>query len=201
MSRIDLVSKNLLANYFRNCRSLEDIKKWWNALLKQGPDLGYFPNAMKCWLITKPDKEVATRILFDGTAINVTARGHRHLDAALRSREYLEEYVSQKVEAWVSQVVQLAEFAKSQPQASYAAYIFGLRHTWTYFQRTLPDVDELLEPLERAFADSLEGCPILSTRFYWKNRSSIRSIRSIWQIENFSDDPTSNVFYLPFASH
>ena len=68
---------------------------------------------------------------------------------------YLEEYVSQKVEDWVAQVVQLAEFAKSQPQASYAAFIFGLRHTWTYFQRTLPDIDELLEPLERAIADSL----------------------------------------------
>ena len=71
--------------------SLEDIKKWWNALLKHGPDLGYIPNAIKCWLITKPDKEVAARILFDGTAINVTARGHRHLSAALGSREYLEE--------------------------------------------------------------------------------------------------------------
>ena len=62
--------------------SLEDIKKWWNALLKHGPDLGYFPNTMKCWLITKPDKEGAARILFDGTAINVTARGHRHLGSA-----------------------------------------------------------------------------------------------------------------------
>ena len=57
--------------------SLEDIKKWWNALLKHGPDVGYFPNAMKCWLITKPDKEVAARILFDGTAFNLTARGLR----------------------------------------------------------------------------------------------------------------------------
>ena len=60
---------------------------------------------MKCWLITKPDKEVAARILFDGTAINVTVRGHRHLGAALESREYLEEYVSQKVEDWIDQVV------------------------------------------------------------------------------------------------
>ena len=98
--------------------SLEDIKKWWNALLKHGPDLGYFPNAMKCWLITKPDKEVAARILFDGTAINVTARDHRHFGAALGSREHLKEYVSQKFEDCVAQVVQLAEFAKSQPQAS-----------------------------------------------------------------------------------
>ena len=123
-----------------------------NASLKHGPDLGYFPNAMKFWLITKPGKEVAARILFDGTAINVSTWGHRHLGAALGSREYLEEYVSQKVEDWVAQVVQLAEFAKSQPQAD---FIFGLRHMWTYFQRTLPDIDELLEPLERAIADSL----------------------------------------------
>ena len=34
-----------------------------------------------------------------------------------------------------------------------------------------------------------------------KNRSSIRPICSIWRIENFLDDPTSRVFYLPFASH
>ena len=34
-----------------------------------------------------------------------------------------------------------------------------------------------------------------------KYGSSIWSIRSIWRIENFLDDPTSRVFYLPFASH
>ena len=110
---------------------------------------------MKCWLITKPDKEGAAHILFVGTAINLTGWGHRHLGAALGSREYLEEYVSQNVEDWVAHVVQIAEFAKSLPQASYAAFIFGLRHTCTYFQRALPDVDELLEPLERAIAYSL----------------------------------------------
>ena len=36
----------------------------------------------------------------------------------------------------------LAEFATSQPQASYAAFTFGLRHRWTYFMRTLPDIEE-----------------------------------------------------------
>ena len=34
-----------------------------------------------------------------------------------------------------------------------------------------------------------------------KNRSSIRPICSIWRIEKFLDEPTSSVFYLPFASH
>ena len=68
---------------------------------------------------------------------------------------FLEEYVNGKVEDWVSQIVKLAEFAASHPQACYAAFTFGLRHRWTYFLRTLPDIEDLLEPLERAIADVL----------------------------------------------
>ena len=46
-------------------------------------------------------------------------------------------------------------FPVSQPQASYAAFTFGLRHRWTYFLRTFPGIAELLEPLERAISDVL----------------------------------------------
>ena len=45
------------------------------------------------------------------------------------------------------EVTKLADFATSQPQACYAAFTFGLRHRWTYFLRTLPDIAELLAPL------------------------------------------------------
>ena len=43
----------------------------------------------------------------------------------------------------------------SQPQACFAAFTFGLKHRWTYFLRTLPDIDTLLEPLVRALAEVL----------------------------------------------
>ena len=43
----------------------------------------------------------------------------------------------------------------NQPQASYAAFMFGLRHRWTYFLRTLPDIADLLELLERSISDVL----------------------------------------------
>ena len=46
-----------------------------------------------------------------------------------------------------------AEFAVSQPQACFVAFTFGLKHHWTYFLRTLPDIDTLLEPLECALAE------------------------------------------------
>ena len=93
--------------------------------------------------------------MFKDTAVNVTVEGQKHLGAVIGSREYLEEYVSEKVTNWVSEVTKLAEFALSQPQACYAAYTFGLKHRWTYFLRTLPDIQELLEPLENAISKVL----------------------------------------------
>ena len=71
------------------------------------------------------------------------------------AQSYFEDYVVEKVEDWVGQVIKLAEFALSRPQASYAAFTFGLRHRGTYFLRTLPDVADLLEPLEHAISDVL----------------------------------------------
>ena len=87
--------------------------------------------------------------------INVTTEGHKHLGTALGSRSFLEEYVGEKVDEWVNKVTKPADFAISQPQACYAAFTFGLRHRWTYFLRTLQDIAELLEPLERAINEVL----------------------------------------------
>ena len=55
----------------------------------------------------------------------------------------------------MGQVTKSAEILLSQPQACYAAFTFGLKHRWTYFLGTLPDLEDLLAPLERAIADDL----------------------------------------------
>ena len=54
--------------------------------------------------------------------------------------------------SWVNEIIKLAEFATTQPQASYAVYTFGLKHRWTYYYRTLPDIQDLLK-LEDAIAN------------------------------------------------
>ena len=135
--------------------SVEDIKIWWKTLEEYGPELGYYPNAKKCWIVVKPNREDWARKVFEDTSINITTEGHRHLGAALGSESFREEYISKKVEVWVHEVTKLAEFALSQPQACFAAFSFGLKHCWTYFLRTLPDLQVLLEPLEKAISDKL----------------------------------------------
>ena len=66
------------------------------------------------------------------------------------SEEYQKDYVDGKVTEWVGEIVKLAEITTTEPQAFYSAYIFGLKNKWTYFLRTIPDTQDLLEPLERA---------------------------------------------------
>ena len=103
----------------------------------------------------KPEKEGCAEEMFAGTGISITIEGRKHLGAALGSRSYLEQYsVGGKVEDWVGEVTRLAEFPRSQPQAS-GAFTFGFGHRWTYFMRTLPDMENLLQPLKRAISDVL----------------------------------------------
>ena len=91
----------------------------------------------------KPNSEHAEKAAMILSNITRTENGCSYL--------FLEEYVSGKVDAeWVHEVTKLADFAISQPQTSHAALTFGLRHRWTYFLRKLPDIAELLKPLERA---------------------------------------------------
>ena len=96
-----------------------------------GPPLGYFPNPQKCWLIVKSERERLAKEIFGEININITTEGRKHLGAALGSRVFFEEYVDEKVGEWVAQVTRLAEFATTQPQSSFAAFVFGLRHRWT----------------------------------------------------------------------
>ena len=109
------------ANDANGIGTISDIKKWWDALNEYGPGFGYSPNAKKCWIIAKPPKEERVRKAFKDTPINVTTEGRKHLGAAFSSRSYASEYISEKVETWVSEVTKLAEFALSQPQACHAA--------------------------------------------------------------------------------
>ena len=63
--------------------------------------------------------------------------------------------MSAKVLGWTKEIEHLAKVAVSQPHAAYAAFTHGLSSRWTYLLRTIPDIQDLLLPLENAIHQSL----------------------------------------------
>ena len=91
---------------------LTPLREWWDHLQLIGPDYGYHPNALKTWLIVNDDKLEAATAAFEGTGVNITCQGRRHLGAAVGTRTFVEEYVQHKVADWVVEVERLSLIAK-----------------------------------------------------------------------------------------
>ena len=124
------------------------MRLWWNQISSLGPPFGYFPNASKTWLVVKEQYLKHAQILFANTCVNVTTDGRPHLGAAIGSSSYIAQYVSSKISIWVQELHLLSSFANTQPHAAYSAFTHGLISKWLFIARTIPDVDDLFQPLE-----------------------------------------------------
>ena len=131
------------------------LRAWWENLSLSGPTFGYHPNGSKTHLVVKEEHEERARQIFRDTDIQISIHGKRHLGAALGSRTFTEEYVRDKVQGWLQEISHLSEIAISQPHAAYAAFVHGLSSRWSYLSRTIPDIDDLLLPLEAAIQQTL----------------------------------------------
>ena len=134
---------------------LHSLRNWWDALLKHGTAYGYFPNAEKSWIIVKEGNLEEAKEIFQNTGINITVEGRRHLGSALGDTAFVERFVQMKVESWVGEIQSLAEIARTQPHAAYAAYTHCVMSKWNFLMRTLPGISDLLQPLEEAIATKL----------------------------------------------
>ena len=143
--------------------SCSNLKAWWDDLSSRGPAFGYFPNASKSYLVVKEEHEASARQLFMDTDVQITTDGKQHLGAAIGSKSFTEEYVCRKVQEWVTEIKRLAEVARSQPHAAFSAFTHGLSSRRLYLMRTIPDICDLLLPLEneihQSFIPALTGRP------------------------------------------
>ena len=93
--------------------------------------------------------------------MNITTHGRPHLGAALGSKEFVEQFVSDRVHRWTQEILTLSDIAKSQPHAAHAAFIHGYVHKFSFLCRTIPNIEGHLHPLENCirsnFIPSLTG--------------------------------------------
>ncbi|KAG0724416.1 hypothetical protein GWK47_040617 [Chionoecetes opilio] len=129
---------------------ISELKKWWALVEKNGPTIGYTPNATKSILIVKPEHYENGVQLFRGSGVTVTKDGQRHLGAVIGTEEFKAKYVEEKVSEWVKEVGVLSGMAKTEPHAAYSAFTHGLQHRWSFVKRTIPGISRLLRPLEES---------------------------------------------------
>ena len=112
------------------------------------PSLFSSQNASKSWLVVKAEQEQEARDLFANTGVNFSIEGRKYLGGFVGTTEGKENYVRELVEDWVAQLEVLAEVAKCEPQAAYSSFTSGFKHKLTYFIRTMPNISEILKPVD-----------------------------------------------------
>eukprot|EP00794_Sanderia_malayensis_P018637 gene18637-biopygen15703 len=127
---------------------LRPLLKWWENLLNVAPKVGYYPKSTKSWLIVKPEKKDLAQKLFNDTNINITVDGQRHLGAVIGSADFRQNFIKEKVDKWVRELTILSKIGTIYPQAAYCAFTAGYRHKFNYTLRTIPCLNEHLNPVE-----------------------------------------------------
>ena len=135
---------------------LESLRDWWDALVEKVPSFGFYPNAIKIFLVVKSDRRERAVNVFEGTAVQITTEGRQYLGGALGTEKSVQHFIADKVSDCTSEVRRLAKFAATQPQAAYAEYTNGLINHWIYALRvTTPIEESLVKPLEDAVSQKL----------------------------------------------
>ena len=145
---------------------LEQLRRWWDKVNECGPAFGYFPNAVKTWLIVKESQLALAKELFRGTGVQITTEGHRLLGAPVGTRQFCERYVEDAVASWKQQLETLASVARVQPHAANATFTHGFVGKWTFLARTAGNTgaSALFQPLEDTIPSRSKLIPLLTGR-------------------------------------
>ena len=145
----------MLADDATSAGKIKDLKEWWDIIPKEGEIIGYYVNTSKSWIIIKDVTKLGDAKEQFGNSIKFTTDGKRHLGAIIGSQSFKDEYVNEKVEKWCQEIERLIKIEETQPHAAYAAYIHGLQHKYTYFKRTIPNLDDYLHRLDELITERL----------------------------------------------
>ena len=149
------VKQACLADDATGCGSIANFWKWYGKLIEKGKKDGYFVNKLKCWLVVKSESlSEKAKVMFNRT-IKVTTAGKRHLGAALGPQDFKTAYCKDKIEKWAKELNVLSGIAVSQPHPAFSAFSKGFKSKFTYFFRTMPEIADMLEPIECVLENKL----------------------------------------------
>ena len=142
---------------------LQALLEWWQVLVHEGPQFGYFPNSVKTWLVVKPQHLEEAIQAFHGTGVQLTTEGRPYLGIPLGTDAFKEHFTEQKFATWKAELTVLSDAARHQPHAAFAAFTHGVRHKWSYYLRSTECGANQLSALDEAvgsmFLPAITGQP------------------------------------------
>ena len=69
-----------------------------------GPLLGYYPNALKSWLIVKSHCKTQADLIFADTKISITTEGRKYLGGYIGTSTSRDSYIKTLIQGWINQV-------------------------------------------------------------------------------------------------
>ena len=148
MSGIQSTRQVWYAHDSTTCGTIDRLLMWGHKLVDVGPTFGYFPNPSKTWLLVKEDLMDKANELFHDTGVFITSEDRPVLGSPVGTPDFISNWVKEKIDLWVDELLTLTEFSKMDPQAVYSSLTHGWMSHWTYLSRTCPDIGPLLHPLE-----------------------------------------------------
>ena len=112
------------------------------------PRYGYHANASKTWLVVKEQSHAAATALFEETGIKITTEGRPLLGAPIGTNQYKDNFISEKVDEWTSEISALANISRVHPHPAYTAYTNGQANKWVYQARVSENCGDHFEKLE-----------------------------------------------------
>ena len=147
------IKQAAFADDFAGCGKLHQLHTWWKKIEQFGPSLGYYPNALKSWLIVKSHCKTQADSIFADTKINITTEGRKYLGGYIGTSTSRDSYIKTLIQGRINQVENLTQIAYTEPQAAYSAFVAGFQHKLTYHIRTIPEMSNLLAPLDQIIND------------------------------------------------
>ena len=95
---------------------IETLARYFDDLIEVGKRFGYLVNTSKSWLIVKSADLQQVAMDSFGDKVNITVEGKRHLGAAIGSEEFKQQYCTDLVTKWLTELELLCDVAESQPQ-------------------------------------------------------------------------------------
>ena len=87
--------------------------------------------------------------------MHITTNGRPYPGVPIRTEEYIQSFLTNKVKEWSEELSLPATIAQVQPQAAYAAFTHGLMSKWLYLSHIMKDTSSSFQPLEQIIRTKL----------------------------------------------